>query len=71
MKLLGNFKSQFEKFNLLITNTQKKISDAQASAEKLRERSSMIQKKLDKVELVEFDESKELFIDELAADDSV
>ncbi len=56
MKLLGNFKAQFEKFNDLITSTQKKISDAQGAAEKLRERSAMIQKRLDKVEVVEYEE---------------
>ena len=56
MKLLGNFKAQFEKFNDLITSTQKKISDAQGAAEKLRERSNMIQKRLDKVEVVEYEE---------------
>ena len=56
MKLLGNFKSQFEKFNDLITSTQKKISDAQGAADKLRERSNMIQKRLDKVEVVEYEE---------------
>jgi len=56
MKLLGNFKAQFEKFNDLISSTQKKISDAQGAAEKLRERSNMIQKRLDKVEVVEYEE---------------
>ena len=60
MKLLGNFKSQFEKFNDLIASTQKKISDAQSVAEKLRDRSNMIQKKLDKVELVEYESSIEI-----------
>ena len=42
--------------NDLITSTQKKISDAQGAAEKLRERSAMIQKRLDKVEVVEYEE---------------
>jgi DNA recombination protein RmuC len=56
MKLLGNFKSQFVKFNDLIVKTQDKISHAQKAAEQLGERSSKIQKKLDKVELVSYDE---------------
>lgn len=60
MKLLGNFKGQFEKFNDLITRTQNRISDAQKAADQLRDRSSMIQKKLDKVELVSYDEADEI-----------
>ena len=56
MKLLGNFKSQFVKFNELIVKTQDKISLAQKAAEQLSERSGMIQKKLDKVELVSYEE---------------
>ena len=35
MKLLGNFKGQFEKFNDLITRTQNRISDAQKAADQL------------------------------------
>ena len=61
MKLLGNFKGQFEKFNDLITRTQNRISDAQKAADQLRDRSSMIQKKLDKVELVSYEENEEDF----------
>lgn len=60
MKLLGNFKGQFEKFNDLITRTQNRISDAQKAADQLRDRSSMIQKKLDKVELVSYDEAQDI-----------
>ncbi|MBP3462464.1 MAG: DNA recombination protein RmuC [Tyzzerella sp.] len=60
MKLLGNFKGQFEKFNDLITRTQNRISDAQKAADQLRDRSSMIQKKLDKVELVSYEESEDI-----------
>lgn len=60
MKLLGNFKGQFEKFNDLITRTQNRISDAQKAADQLRDRSSMIQKKLDKVELVTHDEADDV-----------
>ena len=56
MKLLGNFKGQFEKFSDLISKTQTKISDAQKVAEQLRERSDMIQNKLDRVELVTYEE---------------
>ena len=56
MKLLGNFKAQFEKFNELISNTQKKITAAQSAADDLQKRSAMIQKKLDKVEVVEYEE---------------
>ena len=56
MKTLGNFKSQFEKFNDLITKTQTKISDAQKAAELLRDRSDKIQRRLDKVEVVEYEE---------------
>lgn len=59
MKLLGNFKGQFEKFNDLITRTQNRISDAQKAADQLRDRSSMIQKKLDKVELVSYEETED------------
>lgn len=58
MKLLGNFKGQFEKFNDLISKTQTKISDAQKAAEKLRERSDMIQNKLGKVEVVSYEEGE-------------
>lgn len=60
MKLLGNFKGQFEKFNDLITRTQNRISDAQKAADQLRDRSSMIQKKLGKVELVSYEESDDI-----------
>ena len=60
MKLLGNFKGQFEKFNDLITRTQNRISDAQKAADQLRDRSSMIQKKLDKVELVSYEAEGEI-----------
>ena len=60
MKLLGNFKGQFEKFNDLITRTQNRISDAQKAADQLRDRSSMIQKKLDKVELVSYEEADDI-----------
>lgn len=63
MKLLGNFKGQFEKFNELITRTQTKISDAQKTADKLRERSDMIQNKLGKVEVVSYDEIEEILPD--------
>ena len=58
MKLLGNFKGQFEKFNDLITRTQNRILDAQKASDQLRDRSSMIQKKLDKVELVSYEEAE-------------
>ena len=60
MKLLGNFKGQFEKFNDIITRTQNRISDAQKAADQLRDRSSMIQKKLDKVELVSYEELEDI-----------
>ena len=60
MKTLGNFKSQFEKFNDLISKTQSKISDAQKAADLLRDRSDKIQRRLDKVEVVEYEETKEL-----------
>ena len=56
MKTLGNFKLQFEKFNELIAKTQTKISDAQKAAGQLMDRSNLIQKRLDKVEVVEYDE---------------
>jgi len=56
MKTLGNFKIQFEKFNDLISKTQTKISDAQKAAGLLKDRSSLIQKRLDKVEVVEYEE---------------
>ena len=60
MKTLANFKGQFEKFNDLITKTQSKISDAQKAADMLRDRSDMIQKRLDKVEGIEYEETKEI-----------
>ncbi len=60
MKLLGNFKGQFEKFNDLITRTQNRITDAQKAADQLRDRSSMIQKKLDKVELVSYEDAEDV-----------
>lgn len=56
MKLLGNFKNQFVKFHDLIVKTQDKISLAQKAAQQLSDRSDMIQRKLDKVELVSYDE---------------
>jgi 5-methylcytosine-specific restriction protein B len=49
-----------EKFNDLITKTQSKISDAQKAADMLRDRSDMIQKRLDKVEGIEYEEIKEI-----------
>ncbi len=60
MKTLANFKGQFEKFNDLITKTQSKISDAQKAADLLRDRSDMIQKRLDKVEGIEYEEIQEI-----------
>jgi len=57
MKLLGNFKTQFEKFNELISKTQDRISDAQKAAEKLRDRSDKIQRKLEKVEVSSLEEN--------------
>lgn len=60
MKLLGNFKLQFEKFNELIAKTQTKITDAQKAADLLKDRSEKIQKKLDKVEAVPYDEEERL-----------
>lgn len=60
MKTLANFKGQFEKFNDLITKTQSKISDAQKAADMLRDRSDMIQKRLDKVEGIEYEEIQEI-----------
>ena len=56
MKLVGNFKNQFVKFHDLIVKTQDKISLAQKAAQQLSDRSDMIQRKLDKVELVSYDE---------------
>ncbi len=56
MKTLGNFKIQFQKFNELISKTQNKISDAQKAAGDLMDRSNLIQKRLDKVEVVEYEE---------------
>lgn len=56
MKTLGNFKLQFQKFNELISKTQNKISDAQKAAGDLMDRSTLIQKRLDKVEVVEYEE---------------
>lgn len=56
MKTLGNFKLQFQKFNELISKTQNKISDAQKAAGDLMDRSALIQKRLDKVEVVEYEE---------------
>lgn len=57
MKTLGNFKVQFEKFNGLILKTQKKISDAQSVTDQLLDRSNLIQKRLDKVEIVQYSEN--------------
>jgi len=57
MKLLGNFKTQFAKFSELIAKTQTKINAAQTEAENLKKRSDMIQKKLEKVEAVEYEET--------------
>ena len=57
MKLLGNFKTQFEKFNELISKTQDRISDAQKAAEKLRDRSDKIQRKLEIVEVSSLEEN--------------
>ena len=57
MKTLGNFKVQFEKFNSLILKTQKKISDAQSVTDQLLDRSNLIQKRLDKVEIVQYNEN--------------
>jgi DNA recombination protein RmuC len=50
LKLLGDFRTQFAKFDQLIVQTQKRIADAQEKTDALARRSGMIQKKLQKVE---------------------
>ena len=50
LKLLGDFRTQFAKFDELITQTQKRIADAQEKTDALAKRSGMIQKRLQSVE---------------------
>ena len=53
MRILGNFKVQFAKFDELIGQTQKKLEEAQAKTEALAKRSDIIKNKLGSVEAVD------------------
>ena len=57
MRMLGAFKAQFEKFDELIGQTQKKLEEAQAKTEALAKRSDLIKNRLGKVEAVREDSS--------------
>ena len=50
LKLLGDFRTQFAKFDALIEQTHKRIAEAQAKTEDLAKRSGLIQKRLQRVE---------------------
>ncbi len=59
LKLLGDFRTQFAKFDALIEQTHKRIAEAQAKTEDLAKRSGLIQKRLQKVEQLGY-EAEEL-----------
>ncbi len=50
LKLLGDFRTQFAKFDTLIEQTHKRIAEAQEKTEDLAKRSGLIQKRLQRVE---------------------
>ena len=60
LKTLGAFRSQFDKFDELISQTQKKLGEAQSKTDQLSDRSRLIKKQLDKVERLDYDESVKL-----------
>ena len=63
LKTLSAFKTQFEKFDDLIGQTQKSLEAAQKKTEKLHDRNRLIRDKLKKVESLDYDESMELIAD--------
>lgn len=64
IKILQNVKSQYQNLNELIDKTQKKLSEAMSSTEKLKDRTRIIQNKMAKIELPEENGDKLLNIEE-------
>lgn len=64
IKILQNVKSQYQNLNELIDKTQKKLSEAMTSTEKLKDRTRIIQNKMAKIELPEENGDKLLNIEE-------
>ncbi len=58
LKLLGDFRNQFAKFDMLIDQAHKRIIDAQEKTEALAKRSEMIQKKLQKVDQLGYEQEE-------------
>ena len=63
MKTLGAFKTQFGKFDELIQSTQRSLTAAQKKTEQLQSRNQMIQRKLSKVESLDYDRSVDMIAD--------
>ena len=57
LKTLSAFRTQFEKFDELIGQTEKSLEAAQKKTEKLHDRNRMIREKLNKVESLDYDET--------------
>lgn len=60
LKLLQAIKTQYITFGEQIEKTQKKLSDAVSSTEKLRERSDMINRRMAKIEQLDMNESNSI-----------
>lgn len=60
LKLLQAIKTQYVTFNELIEKTQKKLHDAVSSTDNLKQRTDMIQRKLNKIEELDENESNEI-----------
>ena len=58
LKLLGDFRNQFTKFDMLIDQAHRRIIDAQEKTEALAKRSEMIQKKLQKVDQLGYEQEE-------------
>ncbi len=58
LKLLGDFRNQFAKFDMLIDQAHRRIIDAQEKTEALAKRSEMIQKKLQKVDQLGYEQEE-------------
>ena len=72
MKTLSAVKTQYGKFTELIEKVQKKLDEAQKTADSMKSRSDMIQRKLAKVESMD-GEKAERFLenDSMEAEDEI
>ena len=60
IKTLQAVKTQYSQLDELIDKTQKKLSEATSSTEKLKDRTRIIQKKMSKIEMLDENEANEL-----------